>query len=81
MLIMLNCALCNCELGPSWVNLNDTFSGTASLMSEEHTVRLRNRIKAIIDLVDTQNWKKVNKLCKQLLDEFPNSSMAKVRLF
>jgi len=41
--------------------------------------RLNNRIKAIVSLVESESWKKANKATTQLLQEFPNSPIAKAR--
>jgi hypothetical protein len=48
------------------------------MAESEHNTRLRNRIKLLYEVIDSQNWKKANKMCKELNDEFPKAHLAKV---
>jgi hypothetical protein len=42
-------------------------------------LRVKNRIRTVLDSLDGNNTKKTAKLCKELEQEFPKSNLVKVR--
>lgn len=47
--------------------------------NDAQDTRLRNRVRAFLDLVQESNQKRVAKACSELASEFPKAHLAKVR--